>query len=388
MKLKNIIAAIFVFFLIGGQLTDAQKGERETAGKNLQLPTVPEVESVEIGKGNIVNWFTPTSLLEILPRLVPSNRGYRTKMVYQSGTFKLKNGKVIYWRAEDNNFLWIYDRKNERLFAPIASASMAGAQERYFAPDLVRQTRVLKVSALEKRMPPIPLDAWFLKAMGKNPSVTWEAEDCGGGPPNFTGLDNVHRLCVVAEGVITEQLSAIVSIEYRTIVNGKAAGSRLERITICSPGARYGDDPGELKALPKRIAKIKRSLVFVDPTDGAFFIADLGEWEGLRGMSIDTQNGSRGRFPNVWKKGTVTTDCDLFPTQRNFYDGKRWSFETVTVHGTRFKFDGKFEKTRLRENGDTDNEHVLKGHLTKFVKRKITAESDLTFTFDPFRDAP
>ena len=273
-------------------------------------------------------------------------------------------------------------------FGLSALSSSAMGQDKNFAPDLVRQTRVLKVSSLEKHMPPVPLDEWFTKAMGKAPSITWSVEDCQGGRPNFKGLDSDHRLCVVAEGVITEQVSAIVSIKYKRFLNGKGAGPELERITTGAPGTRYGDNPGELKELAKRIAAIKRSLVFVDPRNGEFFIADLAQWEGLRGRSIDTDRSSRGRFPNVWKKGLVTADEYLFPTLRNFYDGKRWSFETVTAHGISFKFNGKFEKTRLRENGDTENDHILKGHLTKFTKGKISAESDLTFTVDPFRDAP
>ncbi|HEX3102728.1 MAG TPA: hypothetical protein VHQ01_13080 [Pyrinomonadaceae bacterium] len=269
-----------------------------------------------------------------------------------------------------------------------AFVSSAAGQDRNFAPDLVRQTRALKVSSLEKHMPPVLFEEWFTNAMGKAPSITWIVEDCGGGSPNFTGLDSDHRLCVVAEGVITDQLSAIVSIEYRKFLNGKGAAPELERITTGAPGTRYGYGPGELKELRKRVAEIKRSLVFVDPRDGEFFISDLEQWGGVQGMSVDTDKRSRGRFPNVWTKGQVDADGYLFPTLRNFYDGKRWSFETVTVHGISFKFSGKFEKTRLRENGDTENDHILKGHLTKFVKGKKAAEADLTFTFDPFNDAP
>lgn len=263
------------------------------------------------------------------------------------------------------------------------------AQDRYSAPDLVRKTRGLKVSTLEKRMPAVGFDDWFRKALGKNPQLTWSVEDCqSGGTPNFNEIDHDHRLCVVAEGLIAEQMCAVVSIEYTKLVDGKPAGPVLERVTVGVSGTRYGYEPGVLAELPERIAKIQRSLVFVDPRNGEFFISDLKQYEGIMGMWIDTTRSSRGRAPNVWRKGGLDTIRFRFPSVRNYYDGKRWSFTTITIKGISFKFDGKFEKTRLREYGDAEGDHILKGHMIKFIKGKIFAESDLTFTFDVFHDAP
>ncbi len=274
------------------------------------------------------------------------------------------------------------------IIAVTTFVASTAAQDRYAASDLVRQTRGLKVSTLEKRMPAITLDDWLRKALGKNPKLTWSVEDCGGSPPSFAEIDDDHHLCVVAEGVIAEQMCAIVSVEYTKLVNGKPAVAKLERVTIGVPGTRYGDEPGLLAELPKRIAKIRRSLVFVDPRNGEFFISDLNQYEGILGMWIDTTRSSRGHVPNVWRKGGLDANEGRFTTIRNYYDGKRWSFTTSTVKGISFKFDGKFEKTRLREYGDAEGDHILKGHMIKFIKGKIFAESDLTFTFDVFHDAP
>ena len=62
----------------------------------------------------------------------------------------------------------------------------------------------------------------------------------------------------------------------------------------------------------------------------------------------------------------------LFAMRNIFFDGKRWSFETATIGGVSYKFDGKFIKIKRYPDGTMDNQDVLKGRLIKFVGGRQT----------------
>ncbi len=80
----------------------------------MTLPKAEEVEEISISSSD-GNWFTKDSLLRLLPKFVVGG-GYITKMIWQQGTIKLKNGKVLNWKADSNRTLVLYVRGGEKYF--------------------------------------------------------------------------------------------------------------------------------------------------------------------------------------------------------------------------------------------------------------------------------
>ena len=81
--------------------------------KNISLPQPDEIATIETDSDL---WHTPKSLLDLLPKLVPSEMTYSTKMLFQKGSIVLKNGTVLHWLAGNKTSILIYREKGERLF--------------------------------------------------------------------------------------------------------------------------------------------------------------------------------------------------------------------------------------------------------------------------------
>ena len=103
-----------------------------------QLLTIPKIEDVKriTVQPAIRNWYKPDSLLKLLPKFVPGG-GYKTKMLLQYGTIKLKNGKVLNWRADSNKTLVLYVRNEEKYFYIPADTTMNQKSDDTAARDLI-----------------------------------------------------------------------------------------------------------------------------------------------------------------------------------------------------------------------------------------------------------
>ncbi len=80
----------------------------------LMIPKIEDIKRIKVEKSD-GNWFTPESLLKLLPKFKLGG-GYKTKMLWQQGTIKLRNGKVLHWRTYDCRTLVFFTRDKEKYF--------------------------------------------------------------------------------------------------------------------------------------------------------------------------------------------------------------------------------------------------------------------------------
>ena len=90
----------------------------------------------------------------------------------------------------------------------------------------------------------------------------------------------------------------------------------------------------------------------------------------------------RNKFVAVKPKGGVESwKQQVFAMRKIFFDGRRWSFETVSIGGISYKFNGKFIKIKRYPDGRMDDQNVLQGRLIKLLNGSQTAAADLIFSF-------
>lgn len=82
--------------------------------KYLALPKAEDIEEISISS-SVGNWFTADSLLKVLPKFVAGG-SYKTKMLWQYGTIRLKNGKVLNWKSDSDRTLVLYIHGGEKYF--------------------------------------------------------------------------------------------------------------------------------------------------------------------------------------------------------------------------------------------------------------------------------
>lgn len=90
--------------------------------------TVPKAENVDEIRADPsgANWYTPETLLKILPQLKRA-RSTDQSGTYQYGNIALKNDKYINWRAKDAKSLVLYNRSGEVYYELPPAAGPAGA---------------------------------------------------------------------------------------------------------------------------------------------------------------------------------------------------------------------------------------------------------------------
>ena len=99
-------------------------------------------------------------------------------------------------------------------------------------------------------------------------------------------------------------------------------------------------------------------------------------------MWIEThQMNIKGEYVPLKPHGEIIFGQTEFALRNIFFDGKRWTFETVRIEKISYQFSGKFSKIRLDNNGVQNSEKVLQGHLIKFTNGSKSAEADLIFSF-------
>lgn len=127
----------------------------------------------------------------------------------------------------------------------------------------------------------------------------------------------------------------------------------------------------------------KRSVF--DPNGGEFQISGTNPkgFERFERMYLET-NDPDGR--RIRPNGGMEFGQTEYAMRNIVFDGRRWSFETVTIGGVRYRFDGRFPKLRFDEHGAVIGDNVLRGHLTKLVRGKRVAVADVIFSFVYYSD--
>ena len=99
--------------------------------ESISLPRPDDVARITIEPASMINWYTPESLRQVLPCLVPSIMTCPSVKQPQWGTFELKNGVVLRWMAKNKNSLQILTDKGERLFvlSPRCTRLQGGASD-------------------------------------------------------------------------------------------------------------------------------------------------------------------------------------------------------------------------------------------------------------------
>ena len=127
--MRNIYLTAFLllasFPAVGGRSRD----------QSISLPSPDDVYRITIEPRSMNDWYTPESLLEVLPCLVPSQLTYLPKQPFQWGAFELKGGYVLRWMAANKDSLLILTDRGEQLF--VLSPQCAGLQEGASQPDPV-----------------------------------------------------------------------------------------------------------------------------------------------------------------------------------------------------------------------------------------------------------
>lgn len=79
----------------------------------LSLPKREEIAKITINQSI---WHTQESLLNLLPRLIPTEGSYGSKVAFERGTFVLRDGTTLQWMSAGNDSLLLYSDKGERLY--------------------------------------------------------------------------------------------------------------------------------------------------------------------------------------------------------------------------------------------------------------------------------
>jgi hypothetical protein len=249
----------------------------------------------------------------------------------------------------------------------------------------IKYAKNYPVSGIENGLPPKSFGAWFRQLVGAKTPVTWETNDCGEQTGTSADRGRDFPLCVQASAKMSANSFVSVNIQYGTFKRGVTRGKPAVRyISIGEEGT--GEYIESLTVLQKRLIQMPQDIDFFDPNAGEFVISDDQKpagFEDFREMYLLTREETQGKQSVAVKpNGAVESwKQQLFEMRSIFFDGKRWSFETVAIGGVSYKFDGKFIKIKRYPDGTMDSQDVLKGHLIKFVGGKESAAADLIFSF-------
>jgi hypothetical protein len=247
------------------------------------------------------------------------------------------------------------------------------------------------VSGIENGLPSKSFGVWFQELVGAKTPVTWETNDCGEQTGTSADRGRDFPMCVQASAKMSANLFVSVNIQYGTFKRGVTPGKPVVRyISVGAEGE--GDYVNSLIDLQQRLIQMPQDVDYFDPNGGEFIISDDRKpagFEDFREMYLLTREDIQDKKSAAVKpNGSVESwKPQLFAMRNIFFDGKRWSFETATIGGVSYKFDGKFIKIKRYPDGTMDNQDVLKGRLIKFVGGRQTARANLIFSFQVADDS-
>ena len=122
-----------------------------------------------------------------------------------------------------------------------------------------------------------------------------------------------------------------------------------------------------------------------DPNGGEFQIS--GEkpagFEGFERMYLQTLSSNERR---IAPRGGVEFGRMEYAMRNIVFDGRYWSFDTVSIGGVHYKFYGRFRKLKFDEHGAIIGDRALQGRFIKFVRGKSSVKAELIFSFVYYSD--
>jgi hypothetical protein len=265
-----------------------------------------------------------------------------------------------------------------RLFCAVFilfAAALSQAQQRTRDAATIAYVKHYPVSRIEKGLPPKPFGVWFQELIGWKTPVTWEVNDCGEQTGTPADKSRDFPMCVEARAQQAADFFTSVSIQIGTFKRGITRGKPVVRNIFSGESIDSGNYEDSLKGLRQHLKRRAIDAEFFDPNGGVFQISggDLNGIEKGTEMWIATKD--------TVKHGGIAIGPKDYALQKNFFNGKIWTFQTEVVDGVSYGFDGKFAKLKLDAHGNIIGENVLRGHLIKFTNGTKAAEADLTFSF-------
>jgi hypothetical protein len=246
------------------------------------------------------------------------------------------------------------------------------------------------VSGIENGLSPKSFGVWFRELVRAKTPVTWETNDCGEQTGTSADRGRDFPMCVQASAKMSANFFVSVNIQYGTFKRGVTRGKPVVRyISVGEEGA--GEYIENLTILQQRLMQMPQDIDFFDPNGGEFIISDDQKpagFEDFREMYLLTREDIQDKKSAAVKPngGVELWKQQLFAMRNIFFDGKRWSFETTTIGGVSYKFDGKFIKIKRYPDGTMYSQDVLKGRLIKLVGGRQSA-ADLIFSFQVADDS-
>ncbi|HEY0049833.1 MAG TPA: hypothetical protein VGB68_11130 [Pyrinomonadaceae bacterium] len=279
-----------------------------------------------------------------------------------------------------------FNEYRRRQAAKNSSFAASDAQSEKLEAVVISKAKSTLVSRIEPGLPRQPFAVWFQSLVGQKTPVAWSVNDCGEqtGTAEDGGRD--FPMCVEAAAEQSAGFFVFVNIQYGTFKRGITAGKPVIRNIFSGDELQQGGASAEsLKELRRTLMQRAIDAEIFDPNDGVFLIPRENKpagFEDFSEMYLQTKDyNRRNERVSVEPKGTVVIGQTDFAMREIVFDGKRWTFETVSSGGTSYKFDGRFSKIKINVNGAQDGENVLRGRLIKLAGGKETAQADLIFSF-------
>lgn len=257
------------------------------------------------------------------------------------------------------------------------------AQSKRMRAGVIAKAKTTLVSSLEKGMPREPFAVWFRQLAGSKTPIDWSINDCGEQTGTSEDRGRDFPMCVEVSARVSTHFYFSVNVQYGTFKRGITRGRPVVRsIFSGDENTRGGAYADTLYRLRQTLRMRKIDAEFFDPNNGVFYISGDKPrgFQDIEETYIQTKDLD-DRKTAVKPNGSIREGRQEFAMRNIVYDGKHWSYETVTIGGVSFRFDGDFSKIELDEHGIQNGENILRGRLTKFVDGQKMAETDLVFSF-------
>jgi hypothetical protein len=115
-------------FLLLFLLPFVARSQATTDERAMFLPKPTEIGRITVEPG-MLKWYTPESLLQLLPHFIAREGTYGEEKFPQRGAFVLKNGTVIRWTAANYYSLEVETKTGTHLFVLPAQCSLTGPEK-------------------------------------------------------------------------------------------------------------------------------------------------------------------------------------------------------------------------------------------------------------------
>lgn len=217
MTRKNISKIVFAVITFG---TLIQISQAFQTNSQLSLPKIEDVQKIET-KENKQNYryYTPESLMRILPHLAAGNVKAKEFPEYQYGTITLKDNTILKWRSTSDKNLIIYDDQTEQTYL----------LDEFYIRETVLGSFWLKLFSAFLFIAGISAILIFYDYSVKYPESR---------PTRFHNQMNTHRIASVSIRILAASL--IFYLGYSLLSESlRAVNDRVIRGTLGKGGGRY-----------------------------------------------------------------------------------------------------------------------------------------------------